>query len=78
MKKKVKRRPPPNPVRAHNAKLQALNLRDEKLRALKSNALSNDLVRVNGMMNNMPRPHHAAVTAAKRSIQTELRQLANK
>ena len=78
MKKKVKRRPPPNPVRAHYAKMQALNLRDEKLRALKSNALNNDLVRVNGMIANMPRPHNAAVTAAKRSIQTELRQLANK
>ena len=53
-------------------------MRDDKLRALKSNALSNDLARVNGMIANMPRPHNAAVVAAKRSIQTELRQLANK
>ena len=78
MRKKVKRRPPPNPVRRHHAKMQALNMRDEKLRALKSNALSNDLARVNGMIANMPRPHNAAVMAAKRSIQTELHQLAKK
>ena len=78
MKKKVKRRLPPNPIRAHHAKMQALNMRDDKVRALKSNALSNDLARVNGMIANMPQPHNAAVMAAKRSIQTELRQLANK
>ena len=64
MKKKAKRRPPFNPVRAHNAKMQALNLRDEKIRALKSHALQNDLGRVNGMINNMPRPHHVVVTVA--------------
>ena len=59
----------------HNAVMEGIQHRDERLRALKANVIRSDLERLQGAMAQVPQAAVPAVQAAVAELQRDLREM---
>ena len=59
----------------HNAVMEGIQHRDERLRALKANVIRSDLERLQGAMAQVPQAAVPAVQAAVAELQIDLREI---
>ena len=62
-------------VRRHRAVMEGIQLRDEKLRALKANMLQADLRRLEGTMSQVPQAAVPAVQAVVTQLNNDLKEM---